>query len=93
MTYPQAQKKTFDYLCSTCWRHLVVWVQKEKDQYIVLCVECDEDTKGFTHKSEVERKRTEDHFNAQEVRRAYPSLDPNTKEKKSAEDNIKELGL
>ncbi len=93
VAYPAAQRKTFDYLCSTCWGTLRIWVQEERDLYIVLCGECDEDTRGFTHKAEVERKRNDDHFNAQEVKKAYPSLDPNHKEKKSAEDNIKDLGL
>ena len=93
MSQQQAQTRTNNYLCSTCWGSLTVWIQEDRDSYLVLCIKCDEDTRGFTHKAEVERKRNEDHFNAQEVRKAYPSLDPNPKEKKSAEDNIKDLGL
>lgn len=93
MAYPAAQKKTFDYLCSTCWKSLLLWPQENSDNYLVLCVDCGENTRGFTHKTEVERRKTEDHFNAREVRRAYPSLDSNRKDKKSAEDNIKDLGL
>ena len=92
VSYTEAQRKSWDYLCSTCWKELRIWPQENRDHYLVLCSECGEDTRGYTHKSQVERKRTEDHFNALEVKRAYPSLDPNPKEKKSAEDNINDLG-
>lgn len=93
VTYPQAQRKTFDFVCSSCWRNLVIWAQEDRDEYLVLCVSCDEDTRGFVHESTVERKKTEDHFNSQEVKKAYPALDPNPREKKSAEDNINDLGF
>lgn len=93
----KSDKTVRDFRCSTCWGRLNAYPQPQQISHIhldlVLCVECGEDTRGYVHKSAVERKRTEDHFNAKEVKKAYPGLDPNKKEKKSAEDNIKELGL
>ena len=92
----EADRIVRDFLCSTCWRHLCKWGQPQQASHInlslVLCVKCDEDTRGYTHKTVVERRKAEDHFNALEVKRAYPSLDPNPKPKKSAEDNINDLG-
>ncbi len=93
----KADRTIQDFRCSTCWSDLLKWPQPREVNHInlslVLCIKCDEHTRGFVHKSTIDLKKLEDHFNAQEVKKAYPGLDPNPREKKSTEENIEDLGF
>lgn len=81
-----------DCLCSNCWGHLNLHFAPDR-KYWVKCHQCGDETRGYIRKAAVELRKQEDHFNAQEVARAYPGLAGKSEPNKSSDETIDELGF
>lgn len=95
LDWPQAAQTLRDYVCSSCWGHLLAYHAPGR-LYWVLCHYCGPDsTRGYTSKATVEIRRAEsraEYLEAAEILRdLIPGLEP--EEKQTPEQIIKDLGF
>ena len=84
-----------DYVCSNCWGHLQKWAQKGSRLWVVLCVKCMDQTKGFVTRYYAEARRSEsigEKMEARDLLQAMGILEPEHSGK-SNEQLLKELGF
>ena len=58
LDFPEAQRLTMHYVCSSCWGRLILKFADDR-MYTVECGKCGEDTRGYVTKSYVDQRRNE----------------------------------
>jgi hypothetical protein len=88
-----ASKTVRDYVCSTCWGSLETEPQHGSPNWVVCCSTCDE-TRGFVSRYYTDERRTQDHFDALEVKKLLQDLEIIDRPPKKTEGQIlEELGF
>lgn len=83
-----------DYVCSSCWGHVLAWPQPDSNLVEVLCHSCGVETRGFVSKYFVDERRQQDHFDAYEVARLLQDLGVIERPpQRSPEQILEELGF
>lgn len=87
----QAEQTQRDYVCAGCWGRINIYYQKGGLARVV-CDKCG-DGRGFVTKRYAERRREEDFAEASEVRRMLRQIKVITRQPKTTDELLKELGF
>ena len=88
-----ADKTIRDYVCSTCWGRLFAEPQHGSPKW-VCCQTCGMETRGFVSQYYVDERRTQDHFDAYDVKILLQSLGIIERPPRRGQDQIlEELGF
>lgn len=80
-----------NYVCSGCWGNLTFKLVGE--QWYALCVECGEETPGYTSKHYAERRREESEYELIEARRNLAEVLGLQPERQTVAKNLSDLGF
>jgi hypothetical protein len=80
-----------NYVCSGCWGNLSF--KLVGDRWYALCVECQEETPGYTSKYFAERRREESESELIEARRNLAKVLGLETERQSVAKNLSDLGF
>jgi hypothetical protein len=88
-----AQVTVRDYVCSTCWGHLLMY-PADGDKWNVLCHKCMTNTKGYVTRVFAQLRIDESRMERVEVERTLKEIGVMEKgEKRTEEQILKELGF
>lgn len=86
-----SQKLVRDYVCSTCWGHLLRF--PEGEMYRVECHNHKEETPGFVTKKYAERRRGESRVDVLEVKDMMRNVGALPANNKTASELLAEMGF
>ena len=92
MHYLLAEQIVSDYCCSTCWGHLVEFIEPG-GMSRVECHQCGPETPGFVKKNYANRRRNDSFSEKAEVEALLHQIGIINQDKRSAADIFKELGF
>ena len=92
--YIKAQRTKKNYICADCKRSLyLLHDPDDRDNRIIACGNCGTKTPGFIYRKEWEKRMAESNFDEAEVKKNYPELFGDKKEKRSEKDIKGDLGF